>query len=201
MTQYYKTYNPYFSDRLVSIAYAEGIHGSRTRGAWAEFVNGFKMEDELLMETDYEYMLITRNDSDGRAVWIWRIDEDEWRHRMVDRLCVEMDFGLIEKLIADIGIMNAFKMATDTGLMDAVEMEELGTEMGIRKLFYCVLDAHLYFNETDQFEEISAAEWEAYDDAEPADTDDDEDEEEQEVIPLITDDAFVRIGFATPPCA
>jgi hypothetical protein len=182
MTQYWKTYNKCFDKHLICLNKITGENGSRETGAWANFVDTFDVLEQLQKE-DWDCFYMEAKDEDGTPVWVWKMDEDDWKHTLVDRLCVEMDFGLIERLIADVGIMNAFKMATDTGLMDAVEMEELGTEMGIRKLFYCVLGEHLYFNETDQYEEITKDEWLAYDERmwnDDSDKDSDEDEEDSE---------------------
>jgi hypothetical protein len=181
--QYFKNYNNGWCP--INLPYLRGENGSIYSGEWAKY--SYKISngeiEMYLHKDDDELERISTIEDDGAEVWVWNIDE-EWKHNLIERLIEDLEIVDIERLIADVGIRKAFKMADDTGFNEAMTMEELSTDMGMKKLFYCVLNEMLEFvpDELDSFEEITEAEWKVYNEREWSDDEESEEEEEEVVV-------------------
>ena len=195
--QYYKSdTHREGSGIFIYMRYYEDETGSVVEGAWANFCETLDVIAEIKKDDD-EYddkMYVINGVETERFV---SIDED-WRHNLIERLvCIRIEH--IEKLIADIGIRNAFKLANDTGLCEDMTLEDLTTDLGMRKIFYCLLDEHLTINV--QFEDATEDEW--FDFIETGEnywSGDEDSEDDDEIVP-ITDEALDRIGGKVAVCA
>jgi hypothetical protein len=187
------------------------------KGKFAEFANKFDVVKELqLIDESFEVFKMWDFElgDEEFEVWIWDFDED-WKHKMIDNLVCSLLINDIEKMIADIGFRECCKIANDTGFCEDMTLEDLSTDMGMRKLFYCVLDCHLDCRadlDGEGYRQITEEDWEAWrerrDDGEESDHNswsdhgesEDEEEDEDEIVP-ITDEALDRIGGKVAICA
>lgn len=125
-------------------------------GAFERFAGEIDLMREV--EKDDSELEMTKYWIDGKELWVVSIDE-EWKHNLFGRL-VCIDINLIENIIGDVGIRRAFKIVDECGINDdSMTLEELSSDIGMRKIFYCILDQQLGIN--DGFDEIDEDEWDA----------------------------------------
>jgi hypothetical protein len=136
-----------------------------------------------------------------RKEWVYNIDE-EWKHPLVDRMCCEIDINDVEKIIGEIGIRKVMMKYKESDYYNDYTFPDLSTDLGIRQVFYMLLDERLGINE-EYYEELTKQEYDEWiDEHIPADDDDEEEEDDNDgaIVP-ITDEAFARIGGGVAPCA
>jgi hypothetical protein len=183
-------------------------------GKFVDFGTEFNVVLEL-QSIDASFEVFKYWNDDNNQVWVWDMDED-WRHKLIDNLVCGIDIDYIEEMIADIGFRKCCKIADDIGFCEDMTLEDLSTDMGMRKLFYCVLCEHLDCVadlDGDGYTQIKEQEWEAlkeindgddYRDTEShnswSEHGESEDEDEDEIVP-ITDEALDRIGGKVAICA
>ena len=196
---YYETYrNPVTDDfQLIQISYME-----ETKGEFEKFLSGLDIIRELQL-TDANGFDVSKYWEDGKEVWVWNVDED-WKHNIVDRLASTIGIDYIDLMLSGIGIRNVFNLVNESGMFEDMTMNDLSTDLGMRKLFYGILDYHLECLEDDRDgrKEITEEEWNMWEERNNlSDNDDDETEEDFDEIVPITDEALDSIGGKVAMCA
>jgi hypothetical protein len=173
-------------------------------GEFWRYLNSIGDNDNLKeMEDGDEGVRVDRELEDTHGLIGYVLPED-WKYKFVDKCSAEIDIKKIDKYIGEIGFRLAFKFACECEFYEEEDFKEaLSTDAGVRRLFYAMLWGLIDINDrcnTDNnmpyFEEVDK---DAYEEMmNPA-----EDEEviEYEFVVPITDDAFAKIGVATPRCA
>ena len=182
------------------------IHND-TKGAFEDYLIKLDVCRELELTDPYGFDVGKYLDEDLKDIWVWNIDED-WRHNLVDRLASTVNIDYIDEMLSGLGFRNVFKFVNDTGMFDDMTMDDLSTDLGMRKLFYGVLDYHLHLwedCEVDYQTEITKEKWDEWERrnewSEHEDSDDEDDEEDEDEIVPITDEALDRIGGKVAVCA
>jgi hypothetical protein len=166
------------------------LTGSKTFDTYLQVEDDWDYEmehDDNEFEWKYHYST--------KKEWFYSISE-EWKHTLFDRLATEIDVDVAEKIIGEIGIRKVMKKYKESDYYDDDTFPDLSTDLGIRQVFYILLEDTLYIRE--DYEEITKEEYDLVEDEE--DDTDDEEEEENEIVP-ITDEAFALIGGGVAPCA
>ena len=172
---YEQNYEPNnkMTDRLYFKGHAfKGVLFEGKKGTGSETFDTWLAEkdwDEELAEDDCEFEC-ERAVFDGidvlgnfglRREWVYDISE-EWKHTLFDRLATEIDIDDAEKIIGEVGIRKVMKLANDSGFYDDEGgLPELWTDMGIRKVFYNLLDYTLDINE-EYYDEITKEEYDEW---------------------------------------
>jgi hypothetical protein len=163
---------------------------------WIEEMDGYD-DDYMYYGAEFAGINIVGN-MGTRKEWVYDISED-WKHPLVDRMCMEIDIDDAEKIISEIGIRKVMKKYNESDFYNDDNPPDLSTDMGIRQVLYLLLYERLNIND-EYYEEITKQEYDEWIDEHIQEDDDDEEEEEDEIVP-ITDEAFVRIGGGVAPSA
>ncbi len=160
-------------------------------------------ELELDDEDNFKYDVCVIND--GNYEWrefAYNINE-EWKHPLVDRMCEEIDIDDIEKIIGEIGIRNVMKKYKESDYYNDDNLPDLSTDLGIKQVFYVLLDEILNIND-EYYKEITKEEYDEWIEShiqEELDYDEEEEDDNDGAIVPITDDAFALIGCGVASCA
>jgi len=72
--------------------------------------------------------------------WVGCALAEDWKHNLVDDWVGTMRADVIEKYIAEIGLIKCCKFVDDCGMYESENiLQELTTVEGLRKFFYCVM--------------------------------------------------------------
>ena len=152
--------------------------------------------EEIAIEID-----MSREDTHGLIGYIM---PEDWMYQFVDKCASEIDIKDIDKYIGEIGIRLAFRYACECEFYEEEDFKEaLSTDAGVRRLFYAILWGLIDINDKgENDDETYITEYNEEDYMEQMSPDDDEVDDNYEfAIPVITDEAFAKIGFATPSAA
>jgi hypothetical protein len=166
---------------------------------WNDEMDGYD-EDFMYHRAEFAGINVLGN-MGTRKEWVYDISED-WKHPLVDRMCMEIDIDDAEKIISEIGIRKVMKKYKESDYYNDDTFPDLSTDLGIRQVFYVLLDERLNIND-EYYEEITKQEYDEWIDEHIQEDDDDEEDEDDNdgaIVP-ITDEAFVRIGGGVAPSA
>ena len=152
--------------------------------------------EEIAIEID-----MSKEDTAGLIGYIM---PEDWKFQLVDKCASEIDIKKIDKYIGEIGIRLAFRYACECEFYEEEDFKEaLSTDAGVRRLFYAILWGLIDINDKgENDDETYITEYNEEDYMEQMSPDDDEVDDNYEfAIPVITDEAFVKIGVATPSAA
>lgn len=184
------------------------IHND-TKGAFEEYLMKLDIVRELQLtdSNGFDVSKYCADEDTDEDTWVWNIDED-WKHELVDRLASTTNIDYIDEMLSGIGFRNVFKIVNDTGMFDDITMDDLSTDLGMRRLFYGVLDYHLHLWEDDETEyqkQITKEKWDEWEGrnewSDHGDSEDEDDEDDEDEIVPITDEALDRIGGLVARCA
>jgi len=170
----------YFKGHSFKGVIFEGMEttGSDTFDAW---LSDTDWDDEL--EGYDEGFVMERNFVNTRLEYVYNIDE-EWKHMLVDGLATNTDIDVIEKIIGEIGFRKVMEKVHNCDYYQDA-LPELWTELGIRQVFYILLEEFVKIND-EFYKEITEAEYNEW-------FDEDDDEDDDAIVP-ITDEEFEKIG-------
>lgn len=157
---------------------------------FSKWIDSIDFDAEMTWD-DSDYIW-AGNGSGDEAVYYFNISED-WKHTLIDRLVMDIDIHKVEKMINEIGIRHVMWIVNRCDYFQD-EKPDFETDMGFRKVLYCILD---YIIGIGDFEEIDEDAWNRWNEETfPSNDTDDEDETDDE-----TDDDDEDIGGKVAPCA
>jgi hypothetical protein len=181
----------YFKGHTLPNVIFEKPTGSETFDNW---LIGKRWDEELNQDDD-DFHFDNTNVNE-RWEWVYSISE-EWKHTLFDRLVMEIDIDDAEKIIGEIGIRKVMKKYKESDYYNDDNIPDLSTDLGIRQVFYILLDETLKINE-DYYEEITEEEFDEW--FAVLFQEDDQEEEDEAIVP-ITDEELDRIGGVVAMCA
>jgi hypothetical protein len=207
--EYYKSKLPFRN-----LIWIDFYQDEARTGAWADFVNNLDILKHMVdCDEDFEMESYWVN---GEELLVYNLHSD-WKENVVKHIIENMDINHIEKIIGDFGMRKLFSMADtlwsdrtitadEEGWNDKPDewwhnympaFEELSTDVGIKKLFYCLVWEQIQMY--DEYEMMSEEEWNEslnWQIMNNQDSDDDDDR----IVP-ITDEALDMIGGKVAKCA
>jgi len=113
-----------------------------------------------------------------RKEWVYNINE-EWKHPLVDRMCSEISVDKIEEIIGEVGIRKVMKLYNNSDYQHNIP--DLSTDLGLRQVFYVLLDEVIGINDK-FYEEITKKEYDEWvaEHIEPEEPEEDEEEDDED---------------------
>lgn len=189
----------YFKGHAFAGVIYEGFHTteSETFDRWLAEQNWI----EELDENDEDFMYYSASfaginvlgNMGTRKEWVYNISED-WKHPLVDRMCSEIYIDDAEKIIGEIGIRKVMKKYKNSDYYNDDTFPDLSTDLGIRQVFYMLLDERLNIND-EYYEEITKQEYDEWIDEHIQENDDDEEDDDVCGVAINAFD-FAKMTFA-----